>query len=89
MKEGTSANGHAVHRMYDHVLNDIDKMRGKLNKEIDKLEATARFEIEQLKKKYPLKDKFGVPGTQLDQDNIPMLMRIVEGEKNRIWVPSS
>lgn len=42
LKDGISFNGYAVNRLEDHVLSDINRMRGKLNKDIDKLEASLR-----------------------------------------------
>jgi hypothetical protein len=51
--------------MYEHVLSDITKMRGKLNNEIDKVEVTAKAEMEHLKKAYPMGGKFGIPGSEV------------------------
>ena len=64
--------------MYDHVLSDISKMRSKLNKLINKVESSLKYEIEKLLPKYPLGDKFGIPGTEINPENITMILDIVD-----------
>lgn len=38
---------------------------------------------------YPLENKFGISGTEINTNNISQLINIVEKQKNHIWVPAT
>lgn len=45
--------------------------------------------MDKLIPRYPLSDKFGIPGTSINPENIGMILDIFDREKVHIWVPST